>query len=96
MTHKKPDWSPEDSDGCTGWPDGNYRGCCEEHDEAYAAGGSWLERLKADWKLTKCVHKKGAETKCRACQTVIATAMLLGVRVLGVPLWPWHHRWGKT
>ena len=105
MSHKKSSWKPSDSDGCTGWPDGNWLDCCLEHDETYAAGGSWLERLRADWKLAKCVHKKGKDKhwkltkkgkgkRCRACQTVMAGLMFGGVRVLGIALWPWHHIWG--
>lgn len=96
MSHKKSDWKPADSDGCTGWPDGNWLDCCLEHDESYEAGGSWLERLRADWKLAKCVHRKGKGKRCRACQTVMAGAMGIGVRVLGIGLWPYHHVWGKS
>lgn len=94
--HLKPSWKPEDSDGCTFWPDGNYIDCCWEHDESYAHGGTWWDRVKADWKLAKCVHKKGKERKCRACQTVRAALMLIGVNVLGSFLWPYHHKWGEA
>lgn len=95
MSHKPSTWKPEDSDGCTFWPDGDWLDCCLEHDEAYAAGGSWLERLKADWKLANCVHKKGKRARCRACRTVMGVLMFGGTRILGIGLWPWHHVWGK-
>lgn len=94
MSHKKSSWEPSDSDGCTFWPDGNYRDCCLDHDESYASGGSWRERLRADWKLAKCVHKKGGSKRCRACQTVTASLMFGGVRVFGSFMWQWHHVWG--
>ena len=87
MTHKKSDWKIEDSDGCTFWPDGDYRSCCVVHDEAYASGGGWRERLRADYELAKCVKRAG--------HPVIGPVMFLGVRVFGIGLLPWRHVWGK-
>ena len=81
------DWKVEDSDGCTMWPDGNYVSCCHEHDESYAKGGTWRDRLKADWKLAKCVKDKK--------HPVVAPLMFVGVRILGSLLWPYHMKWKK-
>ena len=67
------------SDGCSLFPDGDYRNCCVEHDKAYYFGGSWRERRRADNKLFKCVAEtKGFQHK------FIAPVMWLGVRVGGV------------
>ena len=96
MSHKKSDWTPADSDGCTLWPDGDWLDCCHDHDESYNAGGLWWERLVADWNLAKCVDSKGkARGKCRACRTVMGGLMFAGTRVLGIGLWPYHHIWRK-
>ncbi len=87
MVHLRPNWISSDSDGCTFWPDGDYLPCCQAHDKAYAAGGSWLDRLRADWKLAKCVK--------RAKHLVVAPVMFVGVRVIGSVFWPWHMKWSK-
>lgn len=83
--HLKLDWTKKDSDGCTFWPDGNYVSCCHQHDEEYAHGGSWLDRIKSNWKLAKCVKKSG--------HPVVAPIMFAGVTVFGSFLWPYHLRW---
>jgi hypothetical protein len=77
------------SDGCSLFPDGDYRDCCVAHDYAYYNGGSWTKRWQADKKLFKCVAaKKGFENK------IIAPLMWLGVRVGGVSWLPTSFRWG--
>ena len=77
------------SDGCSLFPDGDYRDCCVEHDKTYYVGGNWKQRWRADKKLFKCVaRKKGFEHK------IIAPLMWLGVRVGGVSWLPTSFRWG--
>ncbi len=77
------------SDGCSLFPDGDYRNCCVEHDRSYYLGGSWRERRWADNKLFKCVAEtKGFQNK------LIAPVMWFGVRVGGVSFLPTPFRWG--
>lgn len=77
------------SDGCSLFPDGKYRDCCVEHDQAYFGGGNWRMRWRADQKLFKCVWvKKGFEHK------IIAPLMWTGVRLGGVHFLPTSFRWG--
>ena len=77
------------SDGCTLFPDGNYRDCCVEHDKAYYFGGTLKERRAADDRLYECVKaKNGSHSK------IIAGIMWLGVRIGGVSFLPTSFRWG--
>ena len=77
------------SDGCSLFPDGDYRHCCVEHDLTYFKGGTGRERLKADNKLFRCVkNTKGWWHK------LIAPVMWAGVRVGGVSFLPTPFRWG--
>lgn len=90
QTNGNNDLPPDfESDGCTFFPDGNYRDCCVEHDKDYFKGGSCKERRKSDNRLYRCVKsKKGWQNK------VIAPIMWVGVRVAGVPFLPTPFRWG--
>ena len=83
---------PDDfkSDGCTLFPDGNYRDCCVEHDKDYYFGGSLAERKASDDRLRKCVRSKGKGWK----RKFLASAIWLGVRVGGVSFLPTPFRWG--
>lgn len=77
------------SDGCSWFPDGNYRDCCVQHDLAYFKGGSWTKRWQADKKLFQCVAaKRGFQYK------ILAPLMWSGVRVGGVHWLPTPFRWG--
>ena len=77
------------SDGCSKFPDGNYRDCCVAHDVKYFKGGSWKERWRADNDLRKCVAaKKGFHHK------PLSITMWMGVRAFGVPWLPTKFRWG--
>lgn len=77
------------SDGCTLFPDGNYRDCCVEHDKSYYFGGSFKERRAADNRLYKCVKSKdGKHNK------MVARMMWIGVRVGAVSFLPTRFRWG--
>jgi hypothetical protein len=77
------------SDGCTYFPDGNYRDCCVSHDKDYYKGGSWKERRRSDNRLYSCVrNKKGWKNK------IIAPMMWVGVRVFGTSWLPTKFRWG--
>ena len=73
-------------DGCSWWPDGDYRDCCQTHDYAYWCGGSREARAAADDALRMCVaEKRGA---------VYGRLMWLGVRAGGHPVVPLYFRWG--
>jgi hypothetical protein len=87
---EKPEIPPDfESDGCTLFPDGNYRDCCVAHDRDYYVGGSCRERRKSDNRLYRCVKKKkGWQNK------IIAPIMWIGVRIGGVPFLPTPFRWG--
>jgi len=63
------------SDGCSGFPNGNWVECCVRHDLVYWVGGTREERAAADSALQKCVADKG--------HPVIAKLMYSGVRVGG-------------
>lgn len=86
-----PDVLPENfkTDGCTLFPDGDYRDCCVVHDLAYFHGGTRRGRLRADNVLFRCVkNKKGWWHK------IIAPMMWVGVRIGGVSFLPTSFRWG--
>ena len=77
------------SDGCSLFPDGNFRECCEIHDAEYSRGGSMRERRQSDKRLYRCVRsKKGWQNE------IAAPVMYLGVRVFGVSILPTPFRWG--
>lgn len=73
------------SDGCTLFPDCNYRECCVEHDKDYYFGGTEKERRASDRRLYRCVKEKNK---------FAAGLMYLGVRVGGVSFLPTPFRWG--
>lgn len=73
-------------DGCSWWPDGDYRDCCQAHDYAYWCGGPPEARAAADEQLRACVAQRRGGAYARA--------MWLGVRVGGHPIVPLYFRWG--
>ena len=76
-------------DGCTLFPDGNYRECCYRHDIDYFRGGTEKERSESDKRLYRCVRsRKGWQNE------FAAPLMLLGVRVFGGSSLPTPFRWG--
>ncbi|MEQ2355421.1 hypothetical protein [Pseudoalteromonas piscicida] len=83
---------PFTSDGCSAFPDGTlaqnelWLSCCTAHDFAYWKGGTAIERENADIALQKCVAAVGQEE--------VATLMLAGVRLGGLPYLPTPFRWG--
>ncbi|MEJ6474195.1 hypothetical protein [Pseudoalteromonas piscicida] len=83
---------PFTSDGCSAFPDGTlaqrelWLSCCTAHDLAYWKGGTAAEREKADIALQECVAAVG--------QKEVATLMLAGVRLGGLPYLPTPFRWG--
>ncbi|ASD66590.1 hypothetical protein [Pseudoalteromonas piscicida] len=83
---------PFTSDGCSVFPDGTlaqnelWLSCCTAHDLAYWKGGTAIERENADIALQKCVAAVGQEE--------VATLMLAGVRLGGLPYLPTPFRWG--
>jgi len=73
-------------DGCSLWPDGDYRECCEAHDRDYFRGGTKSERKASDKRLRQCVRAKGHK--------YISKFMYYGVRIGGVSWLPTPFRWG--
>ncbi len=78
-----PDWV---SDGCSLFPDGDYRDCCVAHDRDYYRGGTKAERKASDKRLRACVRAKGHK--------YLSRWMYWGVRIGGVPWLPTPFRWG--
>lgn len=77
------------SDGCSMWPDGNYRSCCDEHDLRYFYGGCAKERAIADRMLRECVIKVHSRW--------MGWLMWVGVRIGGHPWLPFPRwRWGYS
>jgi hypothetical protein len=74
------------SDGCSMFPDGDYRECCIAHDRDYFVGGTEAERRASDKRLAKCVRGKG--------HRLLSGLMFLGVRIGGVSFLPTPFRWG--
>ena len=77
---------PFHSDGCSGFPDGDWQPHCVVHDMAYWRGGSAEERLEADRVLRRSVAEQG--------HPLLAEVLYLGVRLGGAPCWPTPWRWG--
>ena len=77
---------PFRTDGCTLWPDGDWKDCCVEHDRAYWRGGRYRARLAADRALFRCVRARAG--------FAVALVMYVGVRVFGAFYWPFPWRWG--
>lgn len=83
---------PFSSDGCSSFPNGTpaqkelWLSCCQQHDYEYWKGGTYAERLASDEALEKCVAQVG--------EPGIATLMLAGVRIGGMPYFPTTFRWG--
>lgn len=74
------------SDGCSLFPDGDYRDCCVAHDREYYRGGTNAERKAADKRLYECVRGKGHK--------YLSRMMWLGVRIGGIGFLPTPFRWG--
>lgn len=82
-------WADSESDGCTWFPDGNYRDCCVVHDREYFFGGNWKDRWRSDKKLFQCVWAKP-----KFYNRLVAPVMWLGVRTFGVPWLNTKASWG--
>lgn len=82
---------PFTSDNCTFIPDGTkeepkkWVHCCQTHDLAYWAGGSFSERQDADLAFKKCLEDVGEKT--------LAFFGYLGLRLSGTALLPTPFRW---
>ena len=74
------------SDGCSGFPNGDWLECCVRHDLPYWMGGTREERANADLALKRCVSDKG--------HPVVAAIMHFGVRIGGIWWLPTPFRWG--
>jgi hypothetical protein len=81
------------SDGCSLFPDGNFKDralwcdCCLAHDISYWRGGTQEDRKHADEMLRDCVQE---HTGSKA----LADLMYDGVRAGGHPAFPTWYRWG--
>lgn len=81
------------SDGCSLFPDGDFKerakwcDCCLAHDISYWRGGTKDDRKRADEKLRDCVLK-------RTGSKALADLMYNGVRTGGHPAFPNWYRWG--
>lgn len=83
-------------DGCSGGMSSIWRalfckappweGCCNEHDEEYAKGGTRRDRARSDARLLGCVANNG--------HPVWAILMWIAVRIGGHPALPFPWRWG--
>jgi hypothetical protein len=82
-------------DGCSGGMSAMWRavkgtpppweGCCDEHDRAYAKGGTPDERAAADKRLYECVRRQSPPW---------AAIMFLAVRLFGDTAFALTNRWG--
>jgi len=77
---------PFTSDGCSMFPDGEWKHCCFAHDATYWVGGTQVERYEADLLIKKCIAQSG--------HPVIARIMYRGIRVGGRPSTGRSYRWG--
>lgn len=68
--------------GCTGFPEGNWHGCCVRHDQRYEQGTSIWDKISADWELMLCVFSKKP----------LLVALL---DVLEIKIWPIGYLIGK-
>lgn len=71
---------PLAGDGCTLFPDGNWRHCCHAHDLSYSLGG---DKTQIDLELALCVAHTG--------NGLVALVMLAGL-TLGGWVWWWRAR----
>ena len=74
------------TDGCSIWPDREWKQCCVAHDAHYWCGGSVGDRKRADRELRTCLEK--------VAPSWLATLTYWGVRVGAHPIFPLHYRWG--
>ena len=91
--------------GCTGFPEGNWHDCCVQHDLDYEAGGSIQDKIKADWRLTKCVAAKDplvmrlidpiTNLIGKTLKGLMALGMFLVVMTLGLHAWYQHRRYQR-
>lgn len=89
-------------DGCSGGMSKAWRklfgkappweGCCDVHDQPYAKGGTFVERLFADIELLLCVAMPD-KSKGTKGHPFWALAMFIAVRIGGVPWLPFPWRW---
>jgi hypothetical protein len=80
-------WNPKWSDGCTLFPQGDWRPCCVLHDKKYYYGGNRKQKFKADVQLMKGIAKRG--------HPIMGCIAFIGVTLFGGPYWPHQHRWNN-
>lgn len=81
-----PDINPFTTDGCTLWPDGNWRECCIAHDILYWCSEGDLSRKETDQALRDCVRERDSPAN--------AFFMYWGTRLTALPWLPFPWRWG--
>ncbi len=74
------------TDGCSMWPDSDWKHCCVAHDIEYWCGGSSAQRAAADKRLQQCIADTG--------KPAMGTAMRIGTRLGGWWVLPSPWRWG--
>lgn len=90
------------SDGCTGVPDFNFKGCCVIHDVLYEKGGNAIQRKIADLRMLDCMKRRKSFLKIR--YKLIPYLYYYGVRLLSSKWFNWttqklkltdhyHFRW---
>ena len=66
--------------GCNATPEANWGECCYQHDFHYQTGGGPIDRLRADFALTRCILGNK--------NPFAAVLYLIGVRFGG--MWAFH------
>lgn len=80
-------WSAKMSNGCTLFPQGNWRSCCVKHDRKYYYGGTRMMKLRADLDLMKCIAHKG--------HPIMGLIAFIGITLFGGPYWTHKARWNR-
>lgn len=68
--------------GCTMWPDGNYKHCCDAHDVAWHVGRTFMDKVSSDIDLLWCV----------ATNSDIWNAMIMFIGVSTAGLFVWANK----
>jgi hypothetical protein len=68
----------------------NVAPCCADHDDDYKAGGGPWARLRADWRLARCIRCKLRAAGRPVAGAIGAGLYLLGVRLGGVFCFNWQ------
>lgn len=78
------------NDGCTFFPDGNWRPCCDEHDPAFLQGETLMDFVVANLELFTCILSSGG-----SWSWIAAFAAFVGVSSPIGWLFFKRGKWGK-